>query len=75
MTTHMNTTRLGAVDMRPLQELLYKPSQSLAMSFSTDPNLGLATSRFYGPAVVFLATTTFTTQSTAALAMHAATLR
>jgi hypothetical protein len=31
--------------------------------------------RFSGPAVVFLATTTFTTQSTAAFAMHKTALR
>jgi len=57
----MTATRLGAVDMRPLQELLYKPAHSLAMSFSTDPNHGVESDRFNGgPAVVFLATTTFT---------------
>jgi hypothetical protein len=74
-STYMSATRLGTVDMRPLQELLYKPSQSLAMSFSTDPHLGMVTGRFNGPAVVFLATTTFTTQSTAAFAMHTTALR
>ena len=71
----MTTTRLGAIDMRPLQELLHKPSHSLAMSFSGDPNAGISTSRFNGPAIVFLATTTFTTQATAAFAMHTTTLR
>ena len=75
VTTHMTTTRLGAIDMRPLADLLNKPSHSLAMSFSTDPNLGLMANRFSGPAVVFLATTTFTTQSTAAFAMHKTALR
>ena len=29
----MTTTRLGAIDMRPLQELLHKPSHSLATCF------------------------------------------
>ena len=75
ISTYMSATRLGTVDMRPLQELLYKPSHSLAMSFSTDPHLGMVTGRFNGPAVVFLATTTFTTQSTAAFAMHTTALR
>jgi uncharacterized protein YcbK (DUF882 family) len=64
-STHMSTTRLGAIDMRPLQELLYKPSQSLAMTFSADPLLGVVPGRFNGPAIVFLATATFTRQSTA----------
>ena len=71
----MTTTRLGAIDMRPLQELLHKPSHSLAMSFSGDPNAGISPSRFDGPAIVFLATTTFTTQSTAAFAMHTTAVR
>jgi hypothetical protein len=54
--------------MRPLQELLQKPAHSLAMSFSKDPNQGVESDRFNGgPAVVFLATTTFTTQSTASV--------
>jgi uncharacterized protein YcbK (DUF882 family) len=75
VTTHMSATRIGAVDMRPLQEMLYKPSHSLAISFSSDPNLGLMANRFSGPAVVFLATTTFTTQSTAAFAMHTTAFR
>jgi uncharacterized protein YcbK (DUF882 family) len=67
-STYMTATRLGAVDMRPLQELLYKPAHSLAMSFSKDPNHSVESDHFNGgPAVVFLATTTFTTQSTASV--------
>jgi hypothetical protein len=53
--------------MRPLQGLLYKPSMSVTMSFSTDPQLGMVASRFDGPAVVFVATTSFAFQSTASL--------
>jgi hypothetical protein len=75
VTSHMSATRIGAVDMRPLQEMIYKPSQSLAMSFAGDPNPGLMANRFSGPAIVFLATTTFTTQSTAAFAMHTTAFR
>jgi len=37
------------------------------MTFSADPQLGLVTSRFDGPAVVFVATTSFKLQSTASL--------
>jgi hypothetical protein len=37
------------------------------MSFSADPSLGMFTDRFSGNAVVFLATATFTTQTTASL--------
>jgi hypothetical protein len=53
--------------MRPLVDLLYKPSESLVMTFSDDPHLGVTTGRFDGSAVVFLATATFTTQMTASL--------
>jgi hypothetical protein len=67
ISAYMTATRLGAVDMRPLQELLYKPSMAVAMTFSTDPQLGMVASRFSGPAVVFLATTSFKLQSTASL--------
>jgi hypothetical protein len=65
--SYMTATQLGAIDMRPLQELLYKPSQALVMTFSTDPQPGMVTGRFEGPAVVFLATTSFKLQSTASL--------
>jgi uncharacterized protein YcbK (DUF882 family) len=66
-SAYMTTIRLGAADMRPLQELLYKPLLSVAMTFSADPHLGMVAGRFSGPAVVFLATTTFKLQSTASL--------
>ena len=36
------------------------------MTFSTDPQHGLVATRFGGPAVVFVATMTFVTQSAAA---------
>ncbi|HEY6024537.1 MAG TPA: DUF882 domain-containing protein [Pseudolabrys sp.] len=67
VSAYMTATRLGAVDMRPLQGLLYKPSLAVTMTFSIDPHLGMVTSHFNGPAVVFVATTTFATQSTASL--------
>ena len=66
VSSHMTATRLGPVDMRSLQEMLHKPSMSVAMTFSTDPQHGLVATRFDGPAVVFVATMTFVTQSAAA---------
>ncbi|HZL31296.1 MAG TPA: DUF882 domain-containing protein [Pseudolabrys sp.] len=63
----MSTTPLGAMPMRPLAELMHKPDQSLVMTFSDDPHLGMVSERFTGTAVVFLATATFTHQQTAAL--------
>jgi len=65
--SYMTATRLGAVDMRSLREFLYKPPLSVAMTFSDDPHLGMVANRFTGPAVVFLATTSFKLQSTASL--------
>jgi uncharacterized protein YcbK (DUF882 family) len=66
VSSYLTATRLGAVDMRSLQELLHKPSMSVAMTFSTDPQHGLVATHFGGPAVVFVATMTFVTQSAAA---------
>jgi len=66
-SSYMTATRLGAVDMRPLSEFLYKPSMAVAMTFSTDPHVDMVASRFSGAAVVFLATTSFKLQSTASL--------
>jgi uncharacterized protein YcbK (DUF882 family) len=59
----MTVTQFGAVDPRPLHDLLQKPSLSLVMTFSADPHLGMAADRFSGSAVVFLATATFGTQT------------
>jgi uncharacterized protein YcbK (DUF882 family) len=63
----MTAAQFGQADPRPLAGLLLKPSQSLVMTFSADPHLGMVADRFTGSAVVFLATATFTSQKTAAL--------
>jgi hypothetical protein len=63
----MTTTKVGPLDVKPLQELLRKPAQSLVMTFSADPHLGMTTANFSGTAVVFLATATFARQATASL--------
>ena len=70
---YMTATRFGAVDMRPLQGLLHNPSISVVMTFAADPQPGLQPGRFNGPAVVFVATTTFEMQSTAAVSPPQAT--
>lgn len=67
LTEFMSATHQGAPHMRPLASLMHKPGQSLVMTFSGDPHLGMAADRFSGRAVVFLATATFTRQQTAAL--------
>jgi uncharacterized protein YcbK (DUF882 family) len=63
----MTATRVGAVDPRWQRDLLVKPAQSVMMTFSADPHLGMVTDRFTGNAVVFLATATFASQATASL--------
>lgn len=63
----MTVTRFGSVDPRSFQDLLYKPAESLGVTFSSDPQGGLVAERFTGNAVVFLATTRFRPQQTASL--------
>jgi hypothetical protein len=63
----MTATQLGAVDIKGLRDLMQKPAQALAMTFVADPLLGMTAERFSGSAVVFLATATFTAQTTASL--------
>jgi len=65
--SYMTATRVGGIDPRWQYELLHKPAQSLTMTFSADPHLGMVADRFSGNAVVFLATTTFAPQTTASL--------
>jgi uncharacterized protein YcbK (DUF882 family) len=55
----MNTAVLGAFDSRGLGTFMKKPASSVMMSFSDDPDRGLAAGRFTGNAVVFVATVTF----------------
>jgi uncharacterized protein YcbK (DUF882 family) len=59
----MTATPLGPSDLQPLRDLLHKPPQSLVMTFSADPHLGMLADRFTGSAVVFLATATFRMQT------------
>jgi hypothetical protein len=67
VSVFMTATRLNRVNPKWLTPLFEKPAQSVAMSFSADPHLGMTADRFTGHAVVFLATATFTTQTTASL--------
>ncbi len=67
VSSYMTVTQLGPSNMQSLQNLLHKPSMSIAMSFSADPNSVIALGQFSGPAVVFLAATTFALQTTASL--------
>jgi len=61
----MNATLFGMPDFRNLQPLLAQPSSSVVMTFSSDPHLGMTSTAFTGPAVVFVATMSFSRQSAA----------
>jgi uncharacterized protein YcbK (DUF882 family) len=63
----MTATRVGEIDPRWQQALLHKPAQSVMMTFSADPALGMVADHFTGSAVVFVATATFAPQTTASL--------
>jgi uncharacterized protein YcbK (DUF882 family) len=55
----MTATLMGAPDYQGLRGFMQKPSSSVAMTFSEDPDQGLTTDRFSGNAVVFVATVAF----------------
>jgi uncharacterized protein YcbK (DUF882 family) len=67
LRNYLTATVLGQSDMRELLPLMEKPDTVVTMGFGTDPNLGLATDRFTGAAVVFVPTTVFEKKRTAAL--------
>jgi uncharacterized protein YcbK (DUF882 family) len=56
---YMTAALTGAPDHRGLNVFMQKPSSSVTMAFSLDPNAGLTADRFSGQAVVFVATRTF----------------
>ena len=59
--TFMRTTLYGVQDYRTLQAHMQKPAAAVMMKFSEDPNLGMASDRFAGSAVVFTPTVKFRT--------------
>jgi hypothetical protein len=58
-STSMSTTVLGDTDMTLMRIHFVKPQAVVAMSFSDDPQMGLVSDRFTGPAVATLATQSF----------------
>jgi len=59
----LTTVALGARDFTSLASLFVKPSNSVMMTFSSDPNLGLSQDHFSGSAVVFVSTVTYPTHT------------
>ena len=56
---YMTAAPIGAPDYRGLAAFMQKPSSSVIMAFSDEPQPGLAAGHFSGQAVVFVATVTF----------------
>jgi len=63
----LTITALGAGDYRSLAALMHKPDSSVMMTFSADPQLGLANDHFNGSAIVFVSTVSYPRQQTAQL--------
>jgi uncharacterized protein YcbK (DUF882 family) len=59
----LSTLAFGARDVTYLARLMVKPSSSVMMTFSADPNLGLSQDHFSGSAIVFLSTITYPTRT------------
>jgi uncharacterized protein YcbK (DUF882 family) len=55
----MSTASFGQSDYRSLAPYMRKPSTSVMMTFSADPQLGMTSRKFSGTAVVFVSTMTY----------------
>ncbi|CAN5312146.1 DUF882 domain-containing protein [soil metagenome] len=64
-TTSMTATVMGESDITMLRTHFVKPQSAVTMSFSDDPQLGLVSDHFTGPAIATIPTTPF--MQTAAL--------
>jgi uncharacterized protein YcbK (DUF882 family) len=59
----LTVTALGARDFRALAPLMVKPDSSVMMTFSAQPQPGLAHDRFSGSAIVFVSTVSYPMRS------------
>jgi uncharacterized protein YcbK (DUF882 family) len=59
----LSVLAFGARDVTYLASLMVKPSSSVMMTFSADPNRGLSQDHFSGSAIVFLSTITYPTRT------------
>jgi uncharacterized protein YcbK (DUF882 family) len=69
LQNYMTVTSFETPDLRQLRPLMEKPLVSVKMTFSTDPQHGMASDHFSGSAVVFLSTVNFVTR-TASLSLR-----
>jgi uncharacterized protein YcbK (DUF882 family) len=58
-TNAMSVTMMGDIDMTQMRAFFVKPQATIAMTFSSDPMMGLATDRFSGSAITRLEITSF----------------
>jgi uncharacterized protein YcbK (DUF882 family) len=59
----MSATVLGDTDMTTMREHFTKPQMAIAMTFSNDPQMGMLSDRFTGPATAKLDTRSFAMQT------------
>jgi uncharacterized protein YcbK (DUF882 family) len=59
----MSASSFGAPDYRSLAPFMRKPTSTVMMTFSSDPQLGMTARKFSGTAVVFVSTVTFSTRT------------
>jgi uncharacterized protein YcbK (DUF882 family) len=64
-STSMLSTVFGDSDMTVLRAHFVKPQTAIAMTFSDDPQMGMVTDQFTGPAVAALTTLSFVMQTAA----------
>jgi uncharacterized protein YcbK (DUF882 family) len=70
LATNMHYSRVtlyGPYDAHGVRAMIRKPTVTLALTFGDDPNDGLSTARFAGPAVSFMPTVAFGNQRQASL--------
>ena len=59
----LTTLALGSRDFTALAALMVKPENSVMMTFSATPNLGLDSDHFSGSAIVFMSTVSYPTRT------------
>ncbi|HYA07346.1 MAG TPA: DUF882 domain-containing protein [Xanthobacteraceae bacterium] len=66
----LTTVTLGGRDLRALAALMIKPNNAVMMTFSAEPNPGLAQDHFSGAAIVFVSTINYPTYPTHTAALQ-----
>ena len=64
-STAMSVSAMGEPDLTLMRSYFVKPRAAIAMTFADDPQLGIVTDQFTGPAIVKLATLSFVMRTAA----------